>query len=195
MDVPEDSRLFREARAGSGKAIGAVFERYGERLHALIRVRLGPQLRRRLESRDILQGTLLKAFQGIERFEGSGSASLMAWLGTIAQAEICDQADYYGRQKRDAARDTTFDERAEALTDPIRSVTSHLQLQEDTERLIEALDALSEEHREVIILRNYEELSFPEIGQRLGKSPDACRMLLARAMTALTLRMRSLCPR
>lgn len=191
MNVTDDSRLFREARAGSGEAIGAVFERYGERLHALIRVRLGPYLRRRLESRDILQATLLKAFQGIERFEGSGSASLMAWLGTIAQAEICDQADYYGRQKRNAARDTTLDERAEALTEPLRSETSRLQLQKDTERLIEALDALKEEHREVILLRNYEELSFPEIGQRLGKSPDACRMLLARAMTALTLRMRS----
>jgi DNA-directed RNA polymerase specialized sigma24 family protein len=41
----------------------------------------------------------------------------------------------------------------------------------------------------VIILRSYEELSFAEIGARLGKSEDACRMLFARAMTALTMRM------
>jgi len=191
MDLLDDSRLFREARLGSREAIGAVFERYGERLHALIRVRLGPQLRRRLESRDILQTTLLKAFQGIERFEGSGSTSLMAWMGTIARDEICDQADFYGRQKRDMGRDTTLDARAEALTGPIRSETSRIQLQADAERLVEALDALKEEHREVILLRNYEELGFREIGERLGKSPDACRMLLARAMTALTIRMRS----
>jgi len=39
------------------------------------------------------------------------------------------------------------------------------------------------------MLRKFEELSFKEIGERLGKSPDACRMLLARAMTALTLAM------
>jgi DNA-directed RNA polymerase specialized sigma24 family protein len=44
----------------------------------------------------------------------------------------------------------------------------------------------------VILLRKFEELSFAEIGERLGKSPDACRMLLARAMTALTLEMRKL---
>jgi len=191
MDLQDDSRLFREARQGSREAIGAVFERYGDRLHALIRVRLGPQLRRRLESRDILQATLLKAFQGFERFEGSGSASLMAWMGTIARDEICDQAERFGRQKRDMARDTTLDERVEALTEPIRSETSRIQLQADSERLVEALDALKEEHREVILLRSYEELSFREIGERLGKSPDACRMLLARAMTALTMRMRS----
>ena len=39
------------------------------------------------------------------------------------------------------------------------------------------------------MLRKLEELSFAEIGERLGRSPDACRMLLARAMTALTLKL------
>ena len=44
--------------------------------------------------------------------------------------------------------------------------------------------------RELIVLRKLEELSYREIGERMGKSPDACRMLLARAMTALTLATR-----
>ncbi|MCP4656707.1 MAG: sigma-70 family RNA polymerase sigma factor [bacterium] len=192
MTHQESSQLLREARHGSREAINAVFERYGERLHALIRVRLGPHLRRRLESRDILQETLLKAFRGIDRFEGSGSTSLMAWLGTIARDEICDQADFYGRQKRDAARDTSLDERVDGVADQIRSEASRLQLQEDSERLEKALDALSEPYREVILLRHFEELSFRDIGERLAKSPDACRMLLARAMTALTLKMRGI---
>ncbi len=192
MSPQESSRLLREARQGSREAINAVFERYGERLHALIRVRLGPHLRRRLESRDILQETLLKAFRGIHRFEGSGSTSLMAWLGTIARDEICDQADFYGRQKRDANRDTSLDERAGGVAAQIRSEASRLQLQEDSERLEKALDALSEPYREVILLRHFEELSYREIAERLDKSPDACRMLLARAMTALTLKMQEL---
>ena len=57
-------------------------------------------------------------------------------------------------------------------------------------RLERALAELSEDHREIILLRRYQELGFKDIGERLGKSPDACRMLLARAMTALTLKMR-----
>jgi DNA-directed RNA polymerase specialized sigma24 family protein len=44
-------------------------------------------------------------------------------------------------------------------------------------------------HREIILLRKFEELSFAEIARRLGRSEDASRMLLARAMTALTLKM------
>jgi len=192
MEAEQATSLFERARQGHGEAINAVFERYGERLHRLIRVRLGPQLRRRLESRDILQATLLKAFQGIERFQGSGSRSMMAWLGTIAQAEICDQADYYGRQKRDAGRETTLDAKLERVAGQVRTETSRLRLQADGERLERALDALGEAHREVILLRSFEELSFAEVGERLGKSPDAARMLYARAMTALTLAMRKL---
>ncbi len=188
----QDSGLFKEARHGSREAINAIFERYGGRLHALIRLRLGPNLRRRLESRDILQETLLKAFRGIDRFEGSGSTSLMAWMGRIAHDEICDQADFYGRQKRDVKRDTKLDERLAGLAEQVHTEASRLQLQEDGQRLEKALEALSESHREVILLRHFEELSFREAGERLGKSPDACRMQLARAMTALTLKMRGL---
>lgn len=192
MDPDEGSQLFEHARRGSRKAANAIFERYGERLHALIRLRLGPQLRRRLESRDILQETLFKAFRGFERFHGSGSTSIMAWLGTIARDEICDQADFYGRKKRDAGRETTLEANARGVAAEIRSEASRLALREDAERLEQAIDSLSEAHREVILLRNFEELTFPEIGERLGKSPDACRMLLARAMTALTLKMREI---
>jgi RNA polymerase sigma-70 factor (ECF subfamily) len=189
-DVEEASSLFEKARQGSRGAINEVFERYGDRLHALIRLRLGPRLRQRLESRDVLQATLLKAFQGIDRFHGSGSRSMMAWLGAIAQAEICDQADFYGRKKRDRGRETTLDQKVEHIAGEVRSQTGRLQLQADSERLERALEALGDSHREVILLRSFEELSFPEVGERLSKSPDAARMLYARAMTALTLEMR-----
>ncbi len=155
MYPEESSRLFQQARQGSREAINAVFERYGHRLHALIRFRLGPHLRRRLESRDILQATLLKAFKGIGRFEGSGSRSMMAWLGTIARDEIYDQADFYGRQKRDAGRDTTLDERVDPLVRQVHTEASRLQLQADAERLEQALDQLNKAQREIILLRHY----------------------------------------
>ncbi len=188
----ESSQLFREARQGSREALGAIFERYGGRLHALVRLRLGPQLRKRLESRDILQATLLKAFEGIDRFDGAGSRSLMAWLGAIAGAEIRDQAKYYGRKKRKAERLTTLDERVHGLAEEVRSEASRLQLQRDSARLERALETLAESYREVILLRHFEDLGFREIGERLGKSPDACRMLVNRAQAALALAMRKI---
>jgi RNA polymerase sigma-70 factor (ECF subfamily) len=112
----------------------------------------------------------------------------MAWLARIAEHEIQDCADFHHRQRRDAAREMPIEDDAPlpALT---RSALSRVILGEQAEQLEAALDVLSPDHREVILLRKFEELSFAEIGQRLGKSEDACRMLLARAMTALTLKM------
>ena len=70
-----------------------------------------------------------------------------------------------------------------------RSALSRVILDQQAQRLEDALDSLSPAHREVILLRKFEELSFAEIAERLGKTEDACRMLLARAMTALTVKM------
>ena len=60
-------------------------------------------------------------------------------------------------------------------------------LDERAARLEAALASLSGDHREIILLRKFQDLPFAEIARRLGRSEDACRMLLARAMTALTL--------
>ena len=75
------------------------------------------------------------------------------------------------------------------LPAPVRSALTQAILNEDAERLERALEALTESQRDIILLRQFEELTFPEIAARLGKSEDACRMMFARAMTALTLKV------
>jgi RNA polymerase sigma-70 factor (ECF subfamily) len=148
---------------------------------------MGPSLRARLESRDILQATFLKSFQRLDDFEGDNARSLLGWLMRIAEREIHDRADFHGRQQRDARRDADVDDYAEALAVRTRSALTRVILDEQVERLDAALAELSEPHRQVIILRAFEERSFPEIAGAMGKSEDASRMLYARAMTALTL--------
>jgi RNA polymerase sigma-70 factor (ECF subfamily) len=73
----------------------------------------------------------------------------------------------------------------------VRSALSEAVVNEEAERLGAALETLEPDHREVIVLRKLEELSFKEVAARMGRSEDACRMLLARAMVALTLRLRA----
>jgi RNA polymerase sigma-70 factor (ECF subfamily) len=182
------SELLQRARCGSPEALNLLYERCAGRLLAFIRLRLGKELRLRLESRDILQATLLKSVEHLGELKGDQTQSLMAWLARIAEHEIRDCADFHHRQRRDAAREMPLDDDAPlpALT---RSALSRVILDERASHLEAALETLSADHREVILLRKFEELSFAEIGRRLGKSEDACRMLLARAMTALTLKM------
>lgn len=113
----------------------------------------------------------------------------MAWLARIAENEIRDRADYHGRQRRDARVEVPLEAEHGSVAAAMRSALTQILLDERAERLEEALEALEPHYREVIILRSFEELSFREIGARLGKSEDACRMLFARAMAVLTMRM------
>jgi RNA polymerase sigma-70 factor (ECF subfamily) len=185
-DRPGPSSLLREAREGKNQALDALFREVGPPLLALIRMRLGPLLRRRIDSGDVLQATLLKAFSRLEQFEGSGSKTLMGWLAVIARNEVRDLAAYHRRERRDIAAEVPIDDHVQRLEADLLELVRRLELEERQLVLERALESLKPEHREVILLRKYEELSFEEIGQRLSKSPDASRMLLARAMDALT---------
>ena len=189
MVSEDDSQLIQRAKGGSSGAVNQLFERYGPKLLGLIRLRLGPHMREQVESVDVLQQTMLKAFQGFDRFEGAHEPSLMAWLGKIAQNQIVDQARYAERQRRDAAKRVDVEDIDGLIADRIRSEVSRIHFNRQAQRLERALEALSEAHREVVVLRRFEELEYAEIGDRMGKSADACRMLYARAIAALTIQM------
>jgi RNA polymerase sigma-70 factor (ECF subfamily) len=154
----------------------------------LIRLRLGPSLRERIESRDVLQATLLKALLHIDGFRGARRESLMAWLARIAQNEIRDAAEFHGRQRRQLGQTVALGgaQEMDCLAADVRSETSRIALDERSARLLAAVEALAPEYREVILLRQLEELPFADVAARMGRSPDACRMLLARALAALT---------
>lgn len=186
MEGASSTAVLRQALSGSDAALDALYVRFGPRLLAFIRLKMGPSLRARLESRDILQTTLLKSFEHLDDFEGSNARSLLGWMMRIAEHEIRDRADFHGRQRRDADREERLEDHT-GLRARTRSALSRLILDEQAERLDAALATLSDPHREVILLRAFEELSFAETGRILGRSEDATRMLFARAMTALTL--------
>lgn len=186
MDRAESTALLKEARDGSPEALDRLYARVAGRLLAIIRLRLGPDLRARLESRDILQATLLRSFQHLDRFEGEGGTSLIAWLARIAEREILDQVDYLHRGRRDAARELPLADGLDRAAAHVKSALSQAALGEEVGRLHAAIETLEPDYREVILLRKLEERPFREVAARMGRTEDACRMLLVRAMAALT---------
>jgi RNA polymerase sigma-70 factor (ECF subfamily) len=188
MEGPASEDVIRAAKTGSTRELDRLYERYAPRVLSYIRMRMGHSLRQRLESRDILQATLLKSFQHLGEFRGADGRSLVAWLARIADREIADRADFHHRQRRDAGREASIEDHPDVAV-RVRSVLSQVILDERVGVLEQAIDSLSDAHRQIILLRKFEDLSFGDIARRLGKSEDACRMLFARAMTALTLKV------
>jgi DNA-directed RNA polymerase specialized sigma24 family protein len=141
--TPEDSSvLIRRAREGSRAALDTLLGECGERLLAFIRLRLGPGLRSQLESGDILQVTLMRAFQHIDQFEGESRRSLAAWLAAIAGNAIREQVDYFHRKRRD--QDKTVPLTEETLAAEVRSEVSRLILKEETVETNEAIPPVAQ---------------------------------------------------
>jgi RNA polymerase sigma-70 factor (ECF subfamily) len=184
---PEESvsmDLVQRNRRGDRSAWNELYERYHDQLLLTVRLRLGPGLRRYLSSEDIFQSVALEAFRALEQFEYRGQGSLERYLRTLVVNKIRDRADTFGAEKRTGA--VTLDEGlSAALAAPGTEGPSYHDA-ERYERLERALNALSAEQRELIVLRKLENLSSQEVAARLGLGDDAVRKAFSRAMARLT---------
>ena len=82
--IVQTLELVRASQGGDDDALNRLFERYYPRVRKVIRLRMGPKLREKLESVDILQEVFRTAFEGFERFEMRDEASFINWLSKIA---------------------------------------------------------------------------------------------------------------
>jgi len=188
MDQAQTTGILLLAKQGDAGAMNALIARVGPRLLQLIRLRLTPFLRQHLEAEDVLQEVLLKAFQHFPDFEKESSRSFFAWLAIIAGNTIRDLSSFLKTQRRDVRKNRVASGNIE-VEKHCRSAISELIIDDEVQGLENALAQLKTEYREVILLRHFEERTFKEIAEITDGTPDGCRMLLGRAMAALTLLM------
>jgi RNA polymerase sigma-70 factor (ECF subfamily) len=188
------------AQGGDAEAKNELFDRYAPRVLKIVRLRMGPRLRRRMESRDLLQATFEKAVRRFNVFEMRNEASLINWLAKLAERTISEAVKREGSIKRNPDREVPLqDQRSLTST---RSLELDLQappavpldkvIRDEEEELVEGcLEELPERYRELILLRNFTGLSFEEIGKETGRpSEGATRMMHAKAMRELVARVR-----
>ncbi len=194
-------QLVALAQDGDPSALNQLCGVYTERVRWMIRLRLGKELRPKLESIDLAQDALMHALRGLDRFTYKDEGDFVRWLAKIAENTLRDNLDKQYAHKRDIRKEVRVDHvgpvtggRPENRLIPIQATTPSViaSNREDIERLDLALDTLAPEYRDVIVQTKLEGLSYREIAEKLGKSPDAVRMLVARAMAALTTAFRRL---
>lgn len=152
---------------------------------------LPDRLRGRVDASDIVQQTLLKAWQGESQFNGATQEERLAWLRTILKNTIRDHhRRLFGSTKRGSGRE-------QAATDLFKTgdpglsqyaiaqgptVSGELVAVEEWSQVETSLARLSGEQRRVIEMRHFEDLSFSEIAKRMNKSDPAVRMMWVRAL-------------
>jgi RNA polymerase sigma-70 factor (ECF subfamily) len=133
-----------------------------------------------------VQQTLLDAYRGFGKFQGTTSAEWRAWLRSIAEHNAADIIrHYHGTDKRQVGRESPLPATVALVPDDIMSPSQELLRQERELLVAEALERLSEDHRQVIMLRNLQRLPFDEVAQRMGRSRPAVQMLWLRALRQL----------
>jgi RNA polymerase sigma-70 factor (ECF subfamily) len=131
---------------------------------------------------DVLQDTLLSVAKHLDAFEGR--ASLASWVFAIARSACTRRRR--GLKNQPPVSDAHLTEAHDAAPSPEARVADH----ELATVLSDALDGLSDEHREVILLRDVEGLTAPETASVLGISVDAVKSRLHRAREALRAALR-----
>jgi RNA polymerase sigma factor (sigma-70 family) len=148
-----------------------LYERYARQIYSYCLHQLG----NREEAEDATQSTFLNAFRGFKR--GVDPEFESAWLYKIAQ-NVCltRQRSSSRRRKVEAPGDL------EAMQD---YVPAHQADSDELIRLPEALDAMPEQQRRALLLREWQGLSYKEIGEELELSQAAVETLLFRARRSL----------
>jgi len=159
------------------------FERYRERLLSVIYLRMGPELRVRMDPEDVLQEVAIEAMHSWPTLEDPRHVG--AWLVVLAKRKIARiLRDQVGVAARDPRR-----ERAVKTDMPVRDRRSGPVTAADRSDRLGQLEAairrLSEDHREVILLSRIEGLPAVEVGKRMGRSENAVYLLLGRALKRL----------
>jgi RNA polymerase sigma-70 factor (ECF subfamily) len=165
-------------------------ERFREYLRLLARLQLDPRWQSKLDPSDIVQQTLVKAYQGLGQFRGQSEGELLAWLRRILANTLIDAARKLGGevQRQLSLEDAlaASSARLEAwLAAEQPSPSDQVIRQEQLLHLAAALAQLPEDQRRAVERHYLHEESVAQIAEQMGRTRPAVAGLLRRGLKRL----------
>ncbi len=187
MDREVDQELVERAQRGDKRAFELLVTKYQRKLARL----LSRMVRDPAEIEDITQESFIKAYRALPQFRGE--SAFYTWLYRIA---VNTAKNYLVSRGRKAPTSTGFDaEEAEGFDDAgllrdIATPEAELQTKQIAEAVNKAVEALPEELRTAITLREIEGLSYEEISQMMDCPIGTVRSRIFRAREAIAEKIR-----
>jgi RNA polymerase sigma-70 factor (ECF subfamily) len=189
------SAFMNEAPSTPSPAPGtpAEFERFRNYLRFLADIKLDRRLRGRIDPSDIVQETLLRAYDARHTFRGDGSGQQVAWLRQILMRTLLHAL----RDARCAKRDISREQRLDKLLDQSScrieqwlavdesSPSQAVQQAEELLRVAEAIYELPEPERVAVIGYYWHRVTLAEISSELGRTVPAVAGLVHRGLRRL----------
>ena len=185
--------LLHRASQGDAQARDELFAQHRDRLRRSIAVRLNRRLAARLDPSDLVQDVLIKAHQQLAGYLRDRPLPFYAWLRHIATQRLIDaHRKHFLAQRRSVLREEapalpgeSVAELADLLVSSLSTPSKQLIREELQARVRQALLALGERDREVLVMRHLEEMAMAEIAAVLGISEGAVKVRHLRALKRL----------
>jgi RNA polymerase sigma-70 factor (ECF subfamily) len=149
------------------------YEATVEKIYNFVYYRTG---RNRDLAEDLTSEIFLKALERFETYDQN--SSFQAWIFTIARNHIIDRY----RTHKESVR---LEDLTNVLSAPKKDLNLEIDEREAVKMVMESIDRLPENHREVLVLKFVNELDNSEIARILDKNQGAVRVAIHRALQAL----------
>ena len=160
--MEQEQELLDRCLAGEDSAWEALLKAYSRKIYNLCYRFTG----RGEEAEDVTQEVFIKVFQTLKSYHAA-QGSFGTWLNRVARNHL---VDHYRRARKDRVTSSLEEElpEAEQLPSPHMEPTGQVESRERREVLQQALDKLSPDLREAVILRDLHDLDYEEIAQVLS---------------------------
>jgi RNA polymerase sigma-70 factor (ECF subfamily) len=158
-------------------------------------------LRSKVDIEDLLQEIWLEIHRKIALFRGSSEREFLTWARRLIGSILANQVRHYlGTKSRDLRLERALvdelDHSSRALNEGLIASQSSPSQQavrrEQAVLLADALHDLPDDYREVIILRQLEGLTFPDVARRMGRTEDSVKNVWLRALARLRFTLENL---
>jgi RNA polymerase sigma-70 factor (ECF subfamily) len=194
-DVIPDSQgtqaLLRAIRGGDRGALEELLARHRLPLRAFVELRLDARLRARVDPSDVVQETQLEVFRRLDDYLRRRPMPFRLWLFKTAFERLVQlRRRHLGAARRAAGREVPLPDGsslllARQMLDRDPTPGAQLDRRELARRVQQALARLPEADRDILLMRNYEGLSYAEAAAILDIDPAAARKRHGRALLRL----------
>jgi RNA polymerase sigma-70 factor (ECF subfamily) len=178
-----DEQIVERALTGDAEAFGEIVRRWERRIFALSFGMLG----REEDARDATQETFLAAFRNLRAFRGEAKVS--SWLHRIAVNQ-CITRQRRAKVRNESALETEEEKNSSSFAAPIRYSPARVVEERQTNSAVRlAVNTLPVELRQIVVMKEFEELTFKEIAEALDLPLSTVKSRLYTALKQLQMRL------
>lgn len=177
----EEKELIIGACKGESACFGKLYDLHAPRIYRFIFLKTG----NKNDTEDLTHEVFLAAWRTIKTYSAQEHIPFTSWLYHIARNRVID---YYRKTKKNISLDEILKGNtlpAELVSTTHHSIMNALHTKFEMQAIINAIGRLNDDQQNVIIMRYVEDLSSEEIGNAIGKTAGAVRLIQHRALKQL----------